>query len=171
MVAEACPKLAAAVASAESVTILGRGPSARFARADRAGHPVIGYNLVAHRGTPLRFAFLSRAHELPAIGSRSMPIVRDDCEVLTESQPNSATRTLQSPDCGSIHFGLMTLLTLLNELRDDTAAPLTVRLVGFDFRSYSPDDDVEKQARGRDWRQVSVDVSPSENCFFHCALS
>jgi sialic acid synthase SpsE len=168
MVAETCPKLAAAVAPATSVTILGRGPSARFALAHGATHPVIGNNLVVHRGTPLRFAYLSRAHELPATGSGSTQVpMRDDCEVLTESAAEAALQGHYSPlTVGSIHFGLLTLLTLLNELRDDTALPLTARLVGFDFRSYSSDDDVEKQARGRDWRQVSIDVSSQRELFF-----
>ena len=168
MVAEAWPKLAEAVRHGTSLTIVGRGPSARFARANDAPHPVIGYNLLAHQGTPLRFAFLSRAHELLAAGSTSTQVsVPADCEVLTESKAEAALQGHYSPlTVGSIHFGLMTLLTLLNELRDDTAQPLTVRLVGFDFRSYSSDDDLEKQTRGRDWRQVSVDVSSQRELFF-----
>lgn len=168
MVAEICPKLAEAVGRATSVTILGRGPSARFAQANAAAHPIIGYNLLAHRRTPLRFAFLSRAHELPAGGSRStQPPGRDDCEVVTEAAAEAALQGRYIPlTVGSIHFGLLTLLTLLNGLRDGAALPLTVRLIGFDFRSYSSDDDVEKEARGRDWRQVSVDVSSQRELFF-----
>lgn len=138
--------------------LVGRGPSSRFLEPDSLGRDdlLIGYNLPEVQGRPVDIVYSTHAEERPD----------DHDHVLTLGDVRAFAPDRPLLRIGSIGFGLGELLTALDLLFSKKSEPLTLILVGFDFRAATSDDDILKSSRGMDNMQRQIDVNAQRDIFF-----
>lgn len=137
--------------------VVGRGPSARFLETHALGPDdlLIGYNLGSIGDRAVDVLFSTHDDDGPA----------DDPRVVTLEQiANADQGTHQRLYIGSIRFGLSELLIAIDHVAKH--APLTLILIGFDFRAATSDDDILKSDRRMDNMQRQIDVNAQRDVFF-----
>ena len=121
------------IRSADNIFIIGRGSTARFfdTKLQNSENIVIGYNLEKINGVNLNYLYLSERANVDDYNNK----------VSTLFSINNIVDSLNDIETvGSVHFELSALEFIDKNLDKNT----NLYLYGFDFRSTSEDEDIEK---------------------------